>query len=744
MTYYAHTRESGQWQTVKDHLLGTAEKAKSFAIPALKESAYLVGLLHDLGKYSDDFQRRLNGADIRVDHSTYGAKEILKEIGGKRSAYAWAYVIAGHHAGLPDLGNVGENENRSTLRERLKTECSDASAWKKDIEVDYSSARKEYVGFSREAFGPDEYEFMIRYLFSCLTDADSLDTENFCSGKERVACDVDWSKYKAILDRVFASFNAVTELQKERAVLQSQAMSNIGKDCGIYLLDMPTGSGKTLCSLDLAIERAAKMGKKRIIYVIPYTTVIEQTADEFGKILSDLPILEHHSNFDFDEDVAERFGAWNVLRADGDDCKIGDIMKQRAENWDAPFVITTNVQFFESIYSNKRSKLRKLHNMADSVIVFDEMHTLPIKYFAPCMRAIEQLTTRYNSEAIFLTATMPDFVGLAKRYLSKDIKMLDLVPDKSGYRVFDKCTFEYIGQADVPSLIDGTKSTLVVCNRKRDAEDMYSKGNAAEKYCLSTYLTPVDRKMIIDEIKRSLSHGGKPVVFSTSLIEAGVDLDFECVYRELAGIDNILQTAGRCNRNGARSKEESKVYIYSGQQSKDKELYTKADTAKGIILNHGVKGLMSQECVRYYYNEVYETNKKTMKDADINFETTGATRLSAKDRYEQQQNKREKTFDIDFASIAKEFHLIDASRYAVVIPDEEIDGILAMDEIPFEAKRKLQRRSASVTFYELKSLIGEGVIECKENGLYVLTDSSRYDRRTGLKVKEEGGQPIFA
>lgn len=721
MTYYAHTRESGQWQTVKDHLLGTAEKAKSFAIPALKESAYLVGLLHDLGKYSDDFQRRLNGADIRVDHSTYGAKEIFEKCEGNLLGTIFAYAVAGHHAGLPNLGNKGENSDETALLARIKKPCPDAGAWCGEISLNEGASIEELCKFAESDFGPESYEFLIRYLFSCLTDADSLDTENFCSGKERVACDVDWSKYKVILDKVFASFNAVTELQKERAVLQAQAMSNIGKDCGIYLLDMPTGSGKTLCSLDLAIERAAKMGKKRIIYVIPYTTVIEQTADEFGKILSDLPILEHHSNFDFDEDVAERFGAWNVLRADGDDCKIGDIMKQRAENWDAPFVITTNVQFFESIYSNKRSKLRKLHNMADSVIVFDEMHTLPIKYFAPCMRAIEQLTTRYNSEAIFLTATMPDFVGLAKRYLSKDIKMLDLVPDKRGYRVFDKCTFEYIGQADVPSLIDGTKSTLVVCNRKRDAEDMYSKSNAAEKYCLSTYLTPVDRKMIIDEIKRSLSLGGKPVVFSTSLIEAGVDLDFECVYRELAGIDNILQTAGRCNRNGARSKEESKVYIYSGQPPKSREIGDKASTTKGAISRYGANGLMSPECIKEYFDIFYEASKDGMKGKDM-----------------------DDAYRIDFASIAEDFHLIDSMRFGVVIQDQDTKGILAMDKIPFEARRKLQRRSASVTFYELNALIGEGVIECKENGLYVLTDSSRYDRRTGLKVKEEGGQPIFA
>ena len=715
---YAHTREDGAKQLLKDHLIGTAAMAQGFAIRQLNESAYLAGLLHDLGKYSDDFQRRLKGANIHVDHSTCGAKEIYKETGGNLLGLIFAYVVAGHHCGLPDLGNKGENEDETALLARLKKVCPDASAWSDEIELNLQRAIEELVRFTQKGFLADDYEFLIRYLFSCLTDADSLDTERFCSGKTRKALDVDWERYREVVDNKLRSFNAVTQLQKARAILQKQAKNNIANDCGIYLLDMPTGSGKTLCSLSLALERAAKTNKKRIIYVIPYTTIIEQTADEFGKILTDLPILEHYAEFDFSEDAAEALKAWGSLVADDGDVKVEDIIKQRSENWDAPFIITTNVQFFESIYSNKRGKLRKLHNMADSVIVFDEMHTLPVEYFAPCMRAIEQLTTRYNSEAIFLTATMPDFAGLVKRFTSKEVKMFDLVPDKSDYRIFDKCTFDYIGQQDIVGLIDGEKSTLVVCNRKRDAESMYSRCGVAEKYCLSTYLTPIDRKRIIDKIRESLSSGGKPVVFSTSLIEAGVDLDFECVYRELAGIDNILQTAGRCNRNGMRPKEKSKVYIFSGKSSKNRMMGQKADTALGRIDEYGADGVMSENCIKEYFDIIYDASADLMK-------------------------RKQTDYRVDFAKIAKEFHLIDNMNFGIVIPDKETDAILRQGQISFESRRRLQRHSASVTIYELNAMIAAGVLENRDDGLFVLADSGYYDANTGLKVQMIEGKEIY-
>ena len=734
MSYYAHTRENGEWQTVKEHLLGTADKARSFAIPQLKESAFLLGLLHDMGKYSDQFQQKLSGKSIHVDHSTYGAKEVFEAFGKTFYGILFAYAVAGHHSGLPDYGNEGINADQTTLRARMKKCVPDASAWKSDgITLNHSAAKKELREFFKSGMGRDEYEFAIRYLFSCLGDADSLDAESFCTGRNRISYNVDWDKYRRIVDRKLAAFNAVTQLQKARYTLQKQATGNIDDDSGIYLLDMPTGSGKTLCSLSLALRRAAKTGKKRIIYVIPYTTIIEQTADLFEDIMPDLPILEHHSGFDFDEEIAKKINAWDEMKAEDDDCSTADIMKQRTENWDAPFIITTNVQFFESIYSNKKGKLRKLHNMADSIIVFDEIHTLPVKYFAPCMRAIAQLTARYNSEAIFLTATMPDFEGLAQKFLGKNIRMYDLVKDKSDYRFFEKCELEYIDKADILSLLTPDKSALVVCNYKKDVEKLYSECPAREKYCLSTYITPNDRKEIIAKIRNSLELGRKPVVFSTSLIEAGVDLDFDCAFREIAGVDNILQTAGRCNRNGTEKKEESKVYIYRYQSPKSSLLGHRQEITAGIIADCGADKLTDRDCIKKYFDDLYEiANRPTNKKSHMNGCISG--------KADEESQRTTEDYRINFAKIAEEFRLIDSAAVAVVVPDDEIADVLKRESVYYDDRRKMQRHSASVSFGELKNLLICGAVTQREDGLFVLADKSLYSSETGLKCEPESGR----
>lgn len=730
--YYAHTAESGEWQPIKDHLINTAEKARRFAIPPLKEVAYLAGLLHDIGKYSKEFQNRLlpGGESLKVDHSTYGAQLVYNDNkSAARFAFALAYVIAGHHSGLPDIGNKGENEDESALRARMKKTCPNAEAWRGEIAIDYAAAKDEFAALlSEENFGRDEYEFAVRYLYSCLTDADSLDAEEFCKGRERISVSADWDRYYGILEKKIATLEKKTELQKMRSVLQQQAISNIDRDGGVYLLDMPTGSGKTLCSIALAMKRAAMKNKKRIIYVIPYTSIVEQTAALFKETFPDLPVLEHHSEFDYD-DVRTVFGGWNALLDENSDQSVRDIVKERTENWDAPLIVTTNVQFFESIYSNRKSKLRKIHNMADSVIVFDEIHTLPARYFVPCIKAIGQLTSHYSCDAIFLTATMPDFELLTERFTGKKLGALDLLPDKSGYKIFDKNTFEYIGEKDPVSHMDGEKSTLVICNAKKSAEQMYRACSAPVKFCLSTYLTPHDRSRIIADIRDSLKNGDKPVVFSTSLIEAGVDLDFECVYRELTGIDGILQAAGRCNRNGRQSKEDGKVYIFVGAGHVGKEVKAKAEIALSEIKRFGADSIASGECVREYFAEWYDFSRFNMKGAE-----------SLYDRTKREEGK--KLYEIDFKRIAEDFKLIETAQMPVVIPNEEISDILAMDEISGSSLKKLRRYSASVSTYEFKKLYEAGVL-CEKDGIFILTDESLYDRDTGLNAAEESKEIFY-
>ena len=718
MEFYAHTGENGKRQLLRDHLIGAGELARSFAIPELKNSAYLVGLVHDLGKYSKEFQERLLGAQVSVDHSTYGARVICEKLDKTLLGMMFAYIVAGHHAGLPDKGNKGENADATTLRARLKKECPDAGAWQSELDIDTTSAKAEMMKFAGGMDGTD-YEFLIRYLFSCLVDADFIDTERFvCGGDLRPHPQVDWRQCKQRLDDILCGFRQETALQKARNALKEQALTNIAGGDGIYSLDMPTGSGKTLCSLALALERLLKGGKERIIFVIPFAGIVEQTAAVLREIFPDAAVLEHHSGCDLSEIAEEKLGGWNAIAAENADCNAREILKRAAENWDAPIIVTTNVQFFESVYSNRSGKMRKLHNIANSVIVFDEVHTMPIPYFVPCINAIDEFVKGFGSEAIFLTATMPDFAALADKFAHAELHITDLIRDKSEYAKFDKCVFKMADAPGIPTEAYESGSILVITNRKRSAEELYRACGVKEKYCLSTYLTPADRSAKIADIKEALAQGRHIAVFSTSLIEAGVDVDFESVYRELTGLDSVLQAAGRCNREGKRRRDESVVTIFRMPGNAGRETDERPSITRWLIDKYGVENIASAECVRDYFDTLYGARKYTMHGSGG------------------------KNWDIDFKSVAENFRLIDSAQVGVVIPCAETEEILSLPDIPSAAKRKLQRHSASVAFYELSVLIENGSV-IEKNGVYVLTDKTLYSHETGLKIDVSTGKSLF-
>lgn len=724
--YYAHTGEDGARQLLKDHLTDTAERARAAAPPQLKNSAYLCGLLHDLGKYSPDFQKKLQGANISVDHSTYGAQQAVALFKHDKLAYVVAFVVAGHHAGLADIGEEAENSDKSTLRARLKKHLPEIS-WRAEMEDKVnkaaSAAEKELMTLfdaCPRARANETYEFVVRMLFSCLTDADFLDTEKFSKQSERQSHAADWAACLTKLEEKFTSFKQDTQLQRARTRLREQAVANIEKDAGIYMLDMPTGSGKTLCSMYLALKRALRKNKKRIIYVIPYTSIVEQTAKQLREIFPDVFILEHHSHFDIEEKINKGESA---ASADNEDIKVKEIIKHATENWDAPVIITTNVQFFESIYSNRSGRLRKLHNMADSVIVFDEMHTLPINYFIPCMAAVDTLTSQYGAEAVFLTATMPDYRKLYQTYTGKDLPVTPLLTDKSDYKCFEKCGFAFAREAKIKECAEQGKSCLVVCNSKAVAEHYFTVSAVAEedKYCLSTHLTPKDRTEFIKEIRGKLQCGKAVSVFSTSLIEAGVDLDFECVFREMAGLENILQAAGRCNREGIAPKEDRVTYIFKSETgcNANKELSDRAEICGGIIKEFGIDNICESKAVEEYFNRLYRSERHiTIND-----------------------NNRRYMYAIWFKKNAERFNLIDSAQYAVLIPEKVPEKLLKELENGFPNKRKLQEYCASVSYRELAQLCGSGSVT-DVNGVFVLQDPKLYDKNKGLAVIESGGDLI--
>ena len=420
MEYLAHI-DGDRAQSIKDHLQGTADLAEEFAAKFGKADwGYCCGMLHDIGKYSAEFQKKIKGnLDIRVDHSTAGAK-VCEKLDG----YYWllTYCIAGHHAGIPDLGRKGLP---SSLLERLDKRLCDYSAFEKEIEI-------PQITTAPVAMEPNfAVSVFIRMLYSCLVDADYLDTEQFMQGDmPRGTGD----SLETLLTRLQARLNEwdnpTSELNKLRQQILRACVSAAANPKGIYTLTVPTGGGKTTSSLAFALHHAVEHGMKRVIYVVPYTSIIEQNADVFRGILGDENVLEHHFGVQFEND--EENGN-------------PDPKALAAENWDSPLVITTAVQFFESMYANRSSQCRKLHNLANSVIIFDEAQMLPLCHLMPCVAAIGALVEQFGATAVLCTATQPVLGDLIQRFAPSHA-VSEICPEIPFY--FDKfrrVTFRQVG-----------------------------------------------------------------------------------------------------------------------------------------------------------------------------------------------------------------------------------------------------------------------------------------------------------
>ncbi len=393
---YAHTKPGcriEEWQPLEEHLTNVAKMARRFAENfGAGKWAYYAGLEHDLGKSSHEFQQKLVvSGDIdahiermgRVDHSTAGAQYAYKIL--KDAGKIIAYTIAGHHAGLPN----GKSNEDACLIKRLEKNIPDYNLLFESINVDDLSPRDLPIKVDKNRFG-FQISFFIRMLYSCLVDADFLDTEHFMdeeksrwrSGYEPLTALQD--KLNLYLDRFPKKVPPLSINDYRREILNACLEAS---ECtpGLFSLTVPTGGGKTLSSLAFALKHALSYGKTRIIYVIPYTSIIEQNAAVFRKILGSNSVLEHHSNYDHsEEDHRSRLAC---------------------ENWDAPLIVTTNVQFFESLFSNRSSRCRKIHRIANSIVILDEAQMLPVSLLKPCLEAIRELSLNYGTTAVLCTAT---------------------------------------------------------------------------------------------------------------------------------------------------------------------------------------------------------------------------------------------------------------------------------------------------------------------------------------------------
>ena len=713
--YYAHSLEEklpSEWQPLEEHLKNVAEKARFFADDfGAGDWGYLAGLWHDIGKYSNEFQQMLgsqDGSDAhiekagRVDHSTAGAKNAFNVFGDKGKLLA--YAIAGHHGGLPD-----GKSNNACLYSRLE----------KTI-LDYSSC-PEYIfkggSLGELPFNPDtststrfafQISFFIRMIYSCLVDADFLDTEAFMD-KDKSLWRKGYPSLSELNKRLSAELKRLsasapkTPINQRRAEILRNCLSAADQPQGLFSLTVPTGGGKTLSSLAFAMKHALKHNLKRIIYVIPYTSIIEQNAAVFRKILGENAVLEHHSNFEpNEEDHRSRLAS---------------------ENWDAPLIVTTNVQFFESLYRVRSSRCRKIHNIANAVVILDEAQMLPVPLLKPCIEALRELSSSYRTSIVLCTATQP---ALSTTDTFKDglDEVYEIIPDPDKlYAEFKRVQIEtlpVISDDELAGRISKYKQVLCIVNTRGHARRIFERIREREKGCyhLSALMCPEHRTETINKIRSALREGAPCRVVSTQLIEAGVDIDFPVVFRSVAGIDSIAQAAGRCNREG-KLPERGRIFVFLPENGLPPGYFRQAAQNAEIVMRHH-EDILSLEAVNEYFQTLYWMKGEKLDEYGILDDLADGT----------------KNGDFPFRVVDEKFKLIKDGTESVIIPwnkeaERTIDA-LRYSEFPASLVRKVQRFIVQVYPKILSSLESVGSVERLHDQYCVLTNMDIYRDDLGL------------
>lgn len=651
MKFYAHSTDNknkSDWQLLSDHLSAVGRIAGEFASDFGAEPlGRAAGLLHDLGKYTQEFQNRLEGG-AKVDHSTWGAR-IAKERYSQAAALL-AYGIAGHHAGLANGKNGTE---RTSLEDRLRANLPELLPnWAEELFLPDKTELKLPTGFK-----PDreriifQQTVLARMIFSCLVDADFIDTDDYYRRFEGLPSrqqkqHAPLEQLRERLDTKLAEFKADKEINKLRANILTHVRDKAMQKPGLFSLTVPTGGGKTLASLAFALDHAIQHGLKRIIYVIPFTSIVEQNAQVFREAFGDLgedAVLEHHSAF-----IEDQKTAWESK----------DKRRLAMENWDAPVIVTTAVQFFESLFADRPSRCRKLHHIANSVVIMDEAQTMPLKFLRPCVAMIDELALNYRSSIVLCTATQP---ALLKedgfRDGLNDVRELAPEPPKL-YEKLRRVKVRHIGTKTDDELANElTKREQVLCivNNRRHAHVLYKsiceRAGAAH---LTTLMYAKHRRQVLASVRQKLKDGEPVRLVSTSLIEAGVDVDFHTVLRAEAGLDSIAQAAGRCNREGKRELQNSETLIFATANedwSPPPELKQYAQVFRSVLRRH-LGDLLAPEALRAYFQELYWQQGNDAMDAH---NLLGLLKESSPD-------------SLPFETLAKKFKMIESNMRPVIVP----------------------------------------------------------------------------
>ena len=733
---------------LKDHLQAVAALAGQFsnafdAAPLAHRWAYLAGLWHDLGKYRSGFQRyleRADNSDAHIEgkvggrektHSAAGALWAVQQLNQPNRPHGniLAYLIAGHHAGLDDWdGGLKERLHSDDAQQELQ----DALAANPPVEI---LAHGDLV--AQIPGGASGFALWMRMLFSCLVDADFLDTEaHFDAGKPaRREGFPTLGQMRLAFDAHMAALPVVdSHVNTLRADILCQCRTKAALPAGFFSLTVPTGGGKTLSSLAFALEHAQAHGKRRVIYAIPYTSIIEQTADVFRnvfKALGDEVLIEHHSQADAaekDETARSRLAC---------------------ENWDAPLVVTTNVQLFESLFARKTSRCRKLHNLVGSVIVLDEAQQLPPAFLQPILDVLNLLVAHYGVTVVLCTATQPALSSTRYFDASTNLRGLENVreiiddPDalfKGLERVNVALPPDWTtptAWADIAAQLSAEDCVLVIVSTRKAARELH-RLMPADTLHLSALMCGAHRKDVIAEIKERLKakregRDQRPLrVVSTQLVEAGVDIDFPVVYRAMAGLDSIAQAAGRCNREG-RMDGKGRVVVFVPPEKPP--------------LGHLRKG--ADACISTLHGQTHDPLARAFFDRYFK-EFYHSVDLDAKEIVKKLTINDRKTLSVQFRAAAEAFRLIDDADSATVVvryaeQHDEIEkllGILAAEGPQRWLMRKLQRYTVSIHRRVADKMLVQGSLKLPMPGLYLQVNAENlYDPMLGLKPDDDVYNP---
>lgn len=734
--FFAHTLPPpytmADWEPLRKHLEEVSARAAEFADAfGAAEWGRCLGLWHDLGKYSEEFQQYLissASADAaeeqtsgRVDHSTFGARHAVTTIGGHRGEVL-AFCIAGHHAGLPNAYATDGAEERSSLEFRLNMKkIPPISAL--PISGASPNCRLPFQLFDqRKGF---QVAFFTRMVFSALIDADRLATEAFCEPLQSAERRQEKPGIRELLNALGAHLRAKQASADQTLV--NQARAQVLADCtsaadlspGFFSLNVPTGGGKTLSSLMFSLRHAAKHDLRRVVVAVPFTTIIEQTADEYRKALGSLAeraLVEHHSNISPAKNTRT-----NMLAT---------------ENWDAPLIVTTNVQLYESLFASAATPCRKLHRLARSVIVLDEAQTIPIELLDPTLTALRELVVHYGCTVVLCTATQPALERRNGFHIGIDRSAIRTIASNAAelFASLKRAQIIRLGEKlsdeKLADRLTAESAVLCVVNTRRHASNVYDLvfERTAGDGCfhLSTWMCAEHRREALAGIRRRLKQSEPCCVVSTQLIEAGVDIDFPCVYRASAGFDSVAQAAGRCNREGRIAL--GRVYLFDTEVLPPAGLLRHAADV-GRELAERFEDPIAPEAIEAYFRLLYWSQQHHWDREQV---------LAQFD-----DDLRDRNLRFQFREAAARYKLIGDEQGTVLVGfNEEAKAIrtrfLREEPADYETLRSVQRYIVSVRDSLLRELIRKNLVIEHQSGIWILLNDCAYTVEKGLSLEASG------